>query len=184
MGRIGDIRELWDCAMAPGPGFRARAARRPALPAALLELLRIRTLPTLALLALGYLELAGAYDRARNLEGPLWSQLGSRLPDHKLILVDHQADAGFEATNVINACGRTRRFEEAAALLERCELAITPDTGLVLEWEGAPRQEREADALALRVLRRTGGPLAAEHFIECRQLAEHSRCGRRMEQRV
>jgi len=47
-----------------------------------------------------------------------------------------------------------------------------PDTGLVLEWEGAPRQEKEADALALRVLRKTGGPLAAEHFVACRQLTE------------
>lgn len=49
-----------------------------------------------------------------------------------------------------------------------------PDTGLVLEWEGAPSQEKEADALALSVLRKSGGPAQAEHFIECRQLLE---CG-------
>ncbi|GEM_PF-4040811 len=45
-----------------------------------------------------------------------------------------------------------------------------PETGLVLEWEGMPQQEQEADALALKVLRSTGGPLQAEHFIECRRL--------------
>jgi hypothetical protein len=81
MGMDGAIRDLWACARAPRPGFRARAARRPELRAALLGLLRIRTLPTLALLALGYLALVQGYDRARNLDGPLWSQLASRLPE-------------------------------------------------------------------------------------------------------
>jgi len=81
MSMLGAIQELWGCARTPGPGFRARAARGPGLRAALLGLLRIRTLPTLALLALGYLALVQGYDRARNLEGPLWSQLGARLPE-------------------------------------------------------------------------------------------------------
>lgn len=43
-----------------------------------------------------------------------------------------------------------------------------PSTGLVLEWEGPPQQENEANALGLAVLRQTGGYPAAERFLECR----------------
>lgn len=42
-----------------------------------------------------------------------------------------------------------------------------PTTGLVLAWEGPPPQEREADALALAVLRKVGGDPRAERFLEC-----------------
>jgi len=50
---------------------------------------------------------------AWNRTWPVWpvpelaAALGERLPEHKIILIDHQTDARFEATNVIDACGRT-----------------------------------------------------------------------------
>jgi hypothetical protein len=43
-----------------------------------------------------------------------------------------------------------------------------PATGLVLAWEGPPRQENEANELGLAVLRRTGGYPQSERFLECR----------------
>lgn len=43
-----------------------------------------------------------------------------------------------------------------------------PGTGLVLEWDGPPQQENEADALGLAALRRIGGHTASERFLECR----------------
>jgi hypothetical protein len=42
-----------------------------------------------------------------------------------------------------------------------------PTTGVVLAWEGPPPQEREADALAVTVLRKIGGYPGAERFLEC-----------------
>lgn len=42
-----------------------------------------------------------------------------------------------------------------------------PTTGVVLTWEGLPPQEREADALALAVLRRINGYPLAMRFLEC-----------------
>jgi hypothetical protein len=43
-----------------------------------------------------------------------------------------------------------------------------PSTGLVLEWEGDPPQEKEANALGLAVLRKVGGYPFSERFLECR----------------
>jgi ADP-heptose:LPS heptosyltransferase len=57
-------------------------------------------------------------------------ELARLLPEHKVVLIDQQEDAGSDAENVVNACGATRRFGEAAALLGRCELSIVQDTGL------------------------------------------------------
>jgi len=74
------LRELWDCALAPGPGFRARAERRPALASAVKRMLLARTGPALAGLVLGYLAFAQGYGRALRMEGPLWDQVASRLP--------------------------------------------------------------------------------------------------------
>lgn len=56
--------------------------------------------------------------------------MAGRMPDWKMLLVDNQSESGFDAPNVIDACGKTRRFKEAAALLERCDAVVSPDTGL------------------------------------------------------
>ncbi len=81
---------------------------------------------------IGYVAQAAAWNRT----WPLWrlrelaGEFERVLPGHKLLLIDRQAEAGIEAENVVNACGRTRRFGEAAALLGMCELTVTQDTGL------------------------------------------------------
>jgi len=80
----------------------------------------------------GYVMQAAAWNRT----WPLWKvpQLCERifrlLAGYKVILVDAQDESGFDAPNVINACGKTQSFKQAAALLERCELVITQDTGM------------------------------------------------------
>lgn len=76
-----NLRELWSRAVAPERGFKARAAEHPALGAAVVDLLRVRTLPTLAALILGYLSFARALQRVTRMEGPIWNQVWSRLPD-------------------------------------------------------------------------------------------------------
>jgi len=43
-----------------------------------------------------------------------------------------------------------------------------PTTGLILQWEGPPKQENEANELALAVLRKTGGYPLSALFLECR----------------
>jgi hypothetical protein len=75
------IRDLWKCALAPAGGFRARAAARPGLGPAVRELLRVRTLPALAALVLGYAAFAAGYGRIARMEGPIWDMLWARLPD-------------------------------------------------------------------------------------------------------
>lgn len=79
--RMEPFRNLWDRALAPEAGFRARAARRAGLAAALRELLLVRTLPALAGLVLGYAALAQGYGRAMRTEGPLWDLVWARLPE-------------------------------------------------------------------------------------------------------
>lgn len=44
----------------------------------------------------------------------------------------------------------------------------SPSTGLVLAWEGPPKNENEANALGLAVLRRIGGHPLSERQLECR----------------
>jgi hypothetical protein len=75
------LRGLWECARAPRLGFRARAARRPGLKEAGLDLLLTRTLPTLAALMLGYREISQGLLAVQRMDGPLWDQVWSRLPD-------------------------------------------------------------------------------------------------------
>jgi hypothetical protein len=75
------FRELWDRALRPASGFRARAARRPGLRAAVKGLLLARTAPALAALVLGYLAFAQGYGRITRMEGPVWDRLWSQLPD-------------------------------------------------------------------------------------------------------
>lgn len=81
---------------------------------------------------IGYVLRAAAWNRT----WPLWraprlcEELAKALPNHKVVLIDAQADAGFEGPGIINACGRTRTFRQAAALLELCDATITQDTGL------------------------------------------------------
>jgi hypothetical protein len=72
---------LWKRAWAPEIGFRRRAAERPALGAAVKELLWVRSGPALAGMCLGWLAFAGAYGRITRAEGPLWDMVWSRLPD-------------------------------------------------------------------------------------------------------
>lgn len=43
-----------------------------------------------------------------------------------------------------------------------------PTSGLILEWEGPPQQENEANALGLAALRKTGADPSSERFLECR----------------
>lgn len=80
----------------------------------------------------GYVMRAASWNRT----WPLWrarelaAELTRRLPGHRMLLIDGDAECGFEAPGVVNACGATRSFREAAALLECCDVAITPDTGL------------------------------------------------------
>jgi len=81
---------------------------------------------------IGYVVQAAAWNRT----WPVWrvpellEKFALELPGHKIVLIDSQAEAGFDAPNAVNACGATRTFKQAAALLECCEMAITPDTGL------------------------------------------------------
>lgn len=75
------LRTLWDRAWAPAEGFRVRAAARPGLRAAALEMLLVRTGPALAGLVLGYAAFAQGYARITRMEGPVWDLLGARLPD-------------------------------------------------------------------------------------------------------
>jgi len=82
---------------------------------------------------IGYVMQAATWNRT----WPLWKvpelceAFADALPDFHIVLIDPQAEAGFEAPNVINACGRTQSFTEAAALAARCELVISQDTGIV-----------------------------------------------------
>jgi hypothetical protein len=75
------LRDLWDCARAPGAGFRRRAGQRSGMGTAVRGMLLARTLPALAGMVLGYLAFAHAYGRIQRMEGPLWDQLWTRLPD-------------------------------------------------------------------------------------------------------
>jgi hypothetical protein len=75
------LRDLWDTARAPGPGLRARAARRAGLGAAVRGLLLARTGPALAGLILGYAAFAAGYGRITRMEGPIWDLVWARLPD-------------------------------------------------------------------------------------------------------
>lgn len=43
----------------------------------------------------------------------------------------------------------------------------TPNTGLVLAWEGPPKQEQEADRLALAALRKSGSYPLSEAWLGC-----------------
>ncbi len=80
----------------------------------------------------GYVMRAATWNRT----WPLWrvprlcAELARMMPDHCVVLIDAQSECGFEAPNVVDACGRTRTFKQAAALLEHCDAAITQDTGL------------------------------------------------------
>jgi hypothetical protein len=76
-----NLRALWDRALAPAAGFRARAGQRPGLAAAVRGLLLARTGPALAGLALGYLAFIQGYGRIIRMEGPLWDTVWARLPD-------------------------------------------------------------------------------------------------------
>lgn len=54
-------------------------------------------------------------------------------PDIKIILIDSQEILGglFDGfANTLNLCGKTKSFMEAAAVVARCDLLISPDTGL------------------------------------------------------
>lgn len=75
------LKDLWFRAVAPAAGFRARAAGRPGLRAAVSELLLVRTLPAAAGLVLGYAAFAETYARIGRMEGPVWDRLWSSLPD-------------------------------------------------------------------------------------------------------
>lgn len=81
---------------------------------------------------IGYVVQAAAWNRT----WPVWRapelliELEMKMPGCKVILIDAQKDAGIDAPNAVNACGATRTFKQAAALLERCELAVVQDTGL------------------------------------------------------
>jgi ADP-heptose:LPS heptosyltransferase len=81
---------------------------------------------------IGYVVQAASWNRT----WPVWrapellGEFAARMPDYKIVLIDSQADAGYDAPNSVDACGRTESFKQAAALLERCELAIAQDTGL------------------------------------------------------
>lgn len=81
---------------------------------------------------IGYVVQAAAWNRT----WPVWrapellKELEMKLPEYKIVLIDTQKDAGIDAPNAVNACGATRTFKQAAALLERCELTVAQDTGL------------------------------------------------------
>jgi hypothetical protein len=63
------------------------------------------------------------------------------------------------------------RLAQAVVAHEMAHVALkhrgAPTTGVVLTWEGLPPQEREADTLALAVLRRINGYPQAQRFLEC-----------------
>ena len=73
-------RHLWERALAPERGFRARAAAAPRLGEAVRGLLLFRTLPALAALLLGYAGFATTYGRLIRMEGPVWDLVLARLP--------------------------------------------------------------------------------------------------------
>ena len=81
---------------------------------------------------IGYVMQAAAWNRT----WPLWripelcAEITKAMPGYEIVLIDRQAEAGFEAENVINLCGRTKTFNEAAAVLAKCEIVIAPDSGL------------------------------------------------------
>ena len=83
-------------------------------------------------LLIGYVMQAAAWNRSWPIERvPDLCRLFARaLPDCKIVLIDSQADAGFDAPNVINTCGGTHSFMDAAAVCSLCHLVITQDTGL------------------------------------------------------
>lgn len=81
---------------------------------------------------IGYVMQAATWNRS----WPLWEVpklcelFAKEMPDYKIVLIDADEDAGFEAPNVINTCGKTKSFITGAALAAGCDLVITQDTGI------------------------------------------------------
>jgi hypothetical protein len=75
------FRTLWDRALKPRMGFRARAAEAPSMAEACKGLLATRTPPAILALALGYFGFAQMYGRITRMEGPLFDYLWANLPE-------------------------------------------------------------------------------------------------------
>ena len=150
------LRNLWDRAFAPAAGFRARAARRPGLAAAVRELLLVRTLPALAGLVLGYAAFAQGYARAMRTEGPLWDLVWERLPDQV-----NRADLQAALQNLPPLPGWTRVLPWLALLAPLGVLSVWLHDAVWdhlalwmlrgLSGRGSFRVTLEADAEALKV---------------------------------
>jgi len=86
---------------------------------------------------IGYVMQAAAWNRTWSLwrVPELFRAFARAMPNAKLVLIDRDVALGGDFygdhPNILNLCGQTDSFLEAAAVCETCDLVIAPDTGLV-----------------------------------------------------